>query len=109
LYVSYSDDYDKALASTRCWAGALLPFIFEYPIADPREIEFYGSLVKDKVLAESWLIGTSPEDHIRHLEKFIRLGFTNLHVASSSPDESETIQMYSKSVLPYMRSTYAEQ
>jgi coenzyme F420-dependent glucose-6-phosphate dehydrogenase len=106
VYVSYGENYAEALASVRCWAGTLLPFVFKYPIADPREIESYGRLIGDKQLTEAWLIGTTSEDHIKWVEKYIKLGFRNLHITSSSPDDLKTIEMYGKEVLPYLRSTY---
>ena len=106
VYVSYSDDYDKAVDSVRCWGGTILPFIFKYPIGDPREIERYAKLVGDKPLKDAWMIGTTPEEHIKCIEKYIHLGFTNIHVSSSSPDEIKTINMYAKEVIPYIKSTY---
>ena len=72
----------------------------------PREIEEFGWWVGDKQLAQYWLIGTKPDDHIKHLEKFVKLGFQDIHVQSSSPDEFKTLKMYGKHVLPYIRSTY---
>ena len=107
VYVSYGANYEEALASVRCWAGTILPFVFKYPIADPREIEAYGRLVGDKQLTEAWLIGTTPEEHIKWVEKYIKLGFRNLHITSSSPNDLKTIEMYGKDVLPYLKSTYA--
>lgn len=109
IYVSYDEDYNKALASIRCWAGTALPFVFSYPISDPRQIESYGRLVGNEQLAKSWCIGTSPEQHIKRIEDHIRSGFKNIHISSSSPDEFKTIQMYGKHVLPYLRSNYADQ
>jgi coenzyme F420-dependent glucose-6-phosphate dehydrogenase len=106
VYVSYHEDYDAAFRSVKCWAATLLPFMFKYPIYDPREIESYGKLVSDEALKRAWLIGTSPEDHIRHIEHYIRLGFRNIHVTSSSPDERKTIAMYGRDVIPYLKSTY---
>ncbi len=106
VYVSYSEDYEKALNSVRCWAATILPFMFKYPIYDPREIESYGKLVGDEQLKKSWFIGTSPDEHIKHIERYIHLGFTNIVITSSSPDEIETIKMYERHVLPYLRSTY---
>ncbi len=108
VYVSYDQDYDKALASVRCWAGTALPFVFKYPVSDPREIESYGRLVGNEQLVQSWLIGTTPEQHIKCIEKYIRLGFTNIHVTSSSPEELKTIELYAKQILPYIKSTYAK-
>ncbi|MEM1518513.1 MAG: hypothetical protein QW789_05290, partial [Nitrososphaerota archaeon] len=59
-------------------------------------------------IKKAWMIGTSPDDHIRHIEKYLRLGFRNIHVTSSSPDERKTIAMYGKHVIPYLKSTYRE-
>jgi coenzyme F420-dependent glucose-6-phosphate dehydrogenase len=106
--VSYDENYDKALDSVRFWAGALMPAFFMYGIADPRLIEEHGRLVGDKQLAEHWLIGTKPEDHIKRLEKYIKTGFQHIYVSSSSPDEIKTARMYGMHVLPYIRSTYGE-
>jgi len=106
VYVSYHEDYDAAFRSVKCWAATLLPFMFKYPIYDPREIESYGNLVSNEALKKAWLIGTSPEDHIRHIEHYMKLGFRNIHVTSSSPDERKTIAMYGRDVIPYLKSTY---
>jgi coenzyme F420-dependent glucose-6-phosphate dehydrogenase len=104
--VSYDEDYDKALAKARFWAGDYLPVMFKYDIFDPREIESNGSLVGDEQIAQLRMIGTKPEDHIRCLEKYIKMGFQHIYIQSSSPDEIRTLRMYSKEVLPYIRSTY---
>jgi coenzyme F420-dependent glucose-6-phosphate dehydrogenase len=106
LLVAYDEDYEKALNTARIWAAGILPLMYKCGITDPREIESYGRFVGDKQLCEYWLVGTRPEDHIHQLEKYIRLGFENIHIVSSSPDEIKTIRMYAKHVLPYIRSTY---
>jgi hypothetical protein len=81
--------------------------MYKYEIYDPREIEEYGRYVGDKQIAQHRLIGTKPEDHIKHLEKYIKMGFQHIYIQSSSPDEIRTLKMYAKEVLPYIRSTYA--
>ncbi len=108
LGVSFDDDYDKALAKARSWAGGLLPAMYKHEIYDPREVEEHGSYVGDKQVAQTRLIGTKPEDHIKHLEKYIKRGFQHIYIQSSSPDELRTIRMYAKEVLPYIRTTYAD-
>jgi coenzyme F420-dependent glucose-6-phosphate dehydrogenase len=82
--------------------------MFKYGVTDPREIEQHGWFVGDKQLAQFWLIGTKPEEHIKHLEKYIKMGFEHVHIMSSSPDEIKTLRMYGKHVLPYLRSTYRD-
>jgi len=106
IWVAYDEDYEKALKAARFWAASPLPFVYKYAISAPREIEQYGSLVGDEQFSRYFLIGTRPEDHIKHLERFIKIGFGVIHVLSSSPDEIKTIRMYAKHVLPYIKSTY---
>ena len=108
LNVSYDEDYQRALDSIRCWAGTCFPAVFQYPISDPRVIESYANLVGDKQLAQAVIIGTTPEEHIKGIEKYIKLGFTNIHVGSSSPDETKTLAMYAQHVIPYLKSTYGK-
>ncbi len=107
INVSYAEDYEKAIESIRCWAGTLFPAVFQYPISDPRVIESYANLVGDKQIANATVIGTTPEDHIKAIERYIRLGFRNVHIGSSSPNEQKTIEMYAKHVIPYLKSTYS--
>jgi len=108
IAVAYDEEYDNALETARYWRGALMPVMFTHKIYDTREVEAMGLLVGDKQVAENRLIGTTPEDHIKHLEKFLKMGFNHIYIQSSSPDEIKVIRMYSKHVLPYLSSTYGD-
>jgi coenzyme F420-dependent glucose-6-phosphate dehydrogenase len=108
VWASYDEDYDKALKAARFWAATLLPSMLKYPIYDPREIEADGNFVGNEQIARYRLIGTKPEDHIKHIEKYVKLGFEHVYVLSSGPDEVKTIRMYGKHVLPYLHSTYGK-
>jgi len=100
--VSWAEDHESAMASTRQWKAGLLPNLFEDPIADPRIIEKLGlENVSDKSLEEVYVISTNPEDHIKKIEEAFDTGFNHVCLFSSSPNEEETIEMYSKKVLPY--------
>jgi coenzyme F420-dependent glucose-6-phosphate dehydrogenase len=106
LQMSYDEDYDRAVQSARWWAPTVLPIFFKAPIADPREIEAHGKLVSEEGLLTGWFISNNLEEHIRNIERYIKLGFNNIHLQSSSPDESEFIRTFGKKVLPYLRETY---
>ena len=80
--------------------------MFKFEGIDPREIEEHGWFVGDKQLTQYWLIGSKPEDCIKHLEKYLKMGFDHIHIQSSSPDEIKTVKMCGKEILPYIRSTY---
>lgn len=107
LAVSYDEDCDKALQSCRFWAGALLPVFLKYPVSDPREIEKHGEYVGNEQIAKRWFVASSPEEHLKNIEKYIKLGFTHIVIQSSSPDELKTIRMFGERILPYLRETYA--
>lgn len=109
LQVSYDRDYDKAVASTRWWAPTVLPVFFKVPISDPREIEAHGNLVSEEGLKTAWFISNSVEDHIKNIERYIKLGFTNIHLQNSSWDDSDFIETFGSKVLPYLRETYGKE
>lgn len=94
-------------ASRFKWSTArFCPSMLKYPIYDPREIEADGNFVGNEQIARYRLIGTKPEDHIKHIEEYVKLGFQHVYVLSSGPDEVKTLRMYGKHVLPYLHSTY---
>ena len=108
IHMTYDDDYDKALQSARFFAGVMLPGMFKYAVSDPREIEEHGLMVGDKQVAEAWVVGTDPEIYVKQMERYIKMGFTHLYIATPSPDQIKTLRMYGKHVLPYIRSTYGK-
>lgn len=100
---SYDQDYDRALGSLRFWGGTLLPVFFDLGVSDPRVIESHGQKVSDETYKKAWLIATSPEDVIKAVESYIRIGFTHIVLISSSPSQEKYINMIGESVLPCFR------
>jgi coenzyme F420-dependent glucose-6-phosphate dehydrogenase len=107
LQISYDEDYDKAVQAARWWAPTVLPIFFKAAIADPREIEAHGKLVSAEGLQTGWFISSSVDDHIKNIERYLKLGFSNIHIQSCSQDDSNVIRVFGKKVLPYLRETYA--
>lgn len=106
LKVSYNEDYDKALNACRFWASELLPFIAKQDMHDPREIEKLTEAVRNEAMEQLFIIGNQPEEHIRKLREYVKLGFTHLVIHSLSPDENKFLETYSKHVLPYLKSDW---
>lgn len=77
-----------------------------YPIL--REIEAHGNLISEEGLKTGWFISSNIEDHIKNIERYIKLGFSNIHLQSSSPDEHGFIRTFGRKVLPYLRDAYRE-
>jgi coenzyme F420-dependent glucose-6-phosphate dehydrogenase len=106
LQMAYDEGYDKAVEAARWWAPTVMPIFFKAPISDPREIEAHGKLVSEEGLLTGWFISNSVDDNIKNIERYIKLGFTNIHLQSSSPDEPKFIQTFANKVLPYLRDTH---
>ena len=108
LWVSYDEDYDRALNSAKFWSGTLL-IPEAHNIADPREIEKRAKVkVSSMDFKQSgWIIESDIEKHIRKIEEYIKIGFNTITLMSSSPDQKKFIKIYSEKVLPYLRDTSA--
>lgn len=103
LQVSYDESYDSALKSVRPWAGNIMPIFFNLGVSDPRVIEEHGNFVGDKELAKVWVISTSSEPIIRAIERYIRLGFTGVHITSSSPSQEKFMKLFEKEIRPIFK------
>lgn len=103
LGVGYDKDYSKALKKVRFWAASMFHYMFKYGISDPREIEAMGNLVGDEQVGKGFAIGTKAEDFISRIEKLIKMGFDQIYLQSTSPDEKAFIELCAREILPYVR------
>jgi len=108
LGVAYDRDYTKALKKVRFWAGSMFHFVFKYGVADPRDLEAMGNLVGDEQVAKAFTIGTKSEDFISKIESLIKMGFDQIYLQSTSPDEEAFIHLCAKEILPYVKDAYGK-
>jgi len=107
LDLGYDKDYTRAVKKVRFYAGSMFSVAYKYGIADPREIEEMGTLVGDEQIAQTFAIGTKAEDFISRIEKLINMGFDQVYLVSTSPDEKAFIELCAKEIIPYLKDTYA--
>lgn len=104
--ISYHKDYDEAFKSSGFWRATSLKNAFDLDVSDPRELEEKAKKeVSEEKLKESTIIVTSIEDCIKPIEEYFKAGFTRIYVQSTSPNELEFIEEFSKKVLSYFEST----
>ncbi len=104
--ISYHKDYDEAFKSSGFWRATSLKNAFDLDVSDPRELEEKAKReVSDEKLKESTIIVTSIEDCIKPIEEYFKAVFTRIYVQSTSPNELEFIEEFSKKVLSYFEST----
>ncbi len=98
--VSYDEDYDKALKACRFWATTLIPWPVKTLLGDPVDVESMAKLISEDALKTYFIISNDPEDHLKGVQRFIKAGYTNLIVHSTSPDPVSTAKIYGKNVIP---------
>jgi len=105
LWMTYDkDDPEKALNAARPWAGSIMPVFYKLGVYDPREIEAHGNFVGNEQLAKAWTVGTSAEPFIKVIESYVRLGFDQIHITSSSPSQEKFIDLFKREIIPYFKS-----
>ncbi len=97
---SLDPDYDRALASIRRWGATEIPRIFDAEVYDPRELERMATQVEAAELLKTWEVVTDVEDLFGPLEAYARLGFHELYLHSSSPDEEGVLRELGRGLLP---------
>ena len=100
VIVSYDRDLDKAVEACRPFAGTLSTEVFHNEIIDPREIHVLGNRVDKKVIAEAMLATNSSDKIVSAIEKFHRLDFDMVEVASLSPDQRGFMKLFRDNVMP---------
>ena len=100
--ISYSEDYGKAVSSCEFWRSSLIENVFDLDISDPIKLQEKAKQEKKfKKLKQSIQIVTKIDDLIKPIEEYFKSGFTQVFTHSTSPDEKEFIQKFTKDVLPY--------
>jgi coenzyme F420-dependent glucose-6-phosphate dehydrogenase len=108
LWVSYSEDYDKAVKAARKWKSGLIPDVFNSPICDPRELEKRGDEYSDLELSRVWTVVTHGEELIKKAEDAIAMGFNQIEFHDAGTSEEEFLDVCGKNVLPYLLLRYAK-
>jgi coenzyme F420-dependent glucose-6-phosphate dehydrogenase len=97
---SYDEDKQKALESIGYWKGAMIKAFFEVHFPNPRKIEENGQVVGNDVLDKMALVVSSADEAIKKLEKFVRLGFTDVVLINSSPNRESFLRLVTEEIAP---------
>jgi coenzyme F420-dependent glucose-6-phosphate dehydrogenase len=108
ISVAYDEDEDKIFSTQtqEYWKHTVIPDLMNEPVSDPRVNSEKAKLVDVNTFKTHWIVGTSPDEHIKRLEPFLKMGIDELVILSTSPDEEKFLRVYGKSVLPYLREEF---
>lgn len=105
IVTSYDEDFDKAVEGCRFWNATMVPGIFNAEVYDPREIEKMAESIEREQVIQRRFIVTSEEEAIRKIERYLKLGITEVEFLSTSPDQNKFIEFFGRKVLPYFKSS----
>ena len=100
IVLSYDKDLDTAIEACRPFAGTFSQNVFGNKVVDPREIKKLGDTADRSTIAERMLATDNEEKIISAIEKFKRLGFDTVEVASLSPDQQNFFRFFKEKVMP---------
>jgi coenzyme F420-dependent glucose-6-phosphate dehydrogenase len=104
LNVAYTDDLDGAVEYFRkFWAGSFIPALFDQKIYTPKMSQQNGEVVGPDTIKRMCCISSNPDDHVRYVQQFVDLGFTDLYFHSAGPDQRAFIDGFGRDVLPRLR------
>jgi coenzyme F420-dependent glucose-6-phosphate dehydrogenase len=94
------NDKQKAIESIRFWRGSMIKAFFDVDVHDPRKIEENGQVIGDDTLENMLLVISNGEDAIKKLQKYVKLGFTEIVLTNSSPNRDKLVKLVADEIAP---------
>jgi coenzyme F420-dependent glucose-6-phosphate dehydrogenase len=84
------------------WPNGGMPFP-KQDIRNPEDFAAMAQFVKPEHFANRVLISADPDEHAAHVQRFVDIGFDEIHVHNVGRNQAEFIRFYSDQVLPKLR------
>jgi coenzyme F420-dependent glucose-6-phosphate dehydrogenase len=94
------DDKQKAIESIRFWKGSMIKAFFDVDVHDPRKIEENGQVIGDDTLENMLLVVSNGQDAIKKLQKYAKIGFTEIVLINSSPHRDKLVKLVAEEIAP---------
>jgi coenzyme F420-dependent glucose-6-phosphate dehydrogenase len=80
----------------------MIEVFFDVDVHDPKKIEQNGQVIGDDTLENMLLVTTNGKDGIEKLQKYVKLGFTEIVLTNSSPDRDKLVKLVADEIaLPF--------
>lgn len=107
MKVSFDPDLETAREDTRFWGALALTPEQKIEMEDPKELETLADALPVEVTARRWIVSSDPDEHVDKIAQYIDLGFNHLVFHGASPDQERFVRLYSRDILPRLRSRYS--
>lgn len=76
----------------------MIKAFFDVDVHDPRKIEENGQVIGDDALENMLLVITNSGDGIEKLQRYVKLGFTEIVLTNSSPDRGKLVNLVAEEI-----------
>lgn len=99
--VCWAESDEKARSTAaEWWPNSALPGQLTQELPTPRHFEEATSALSEEDVADSYVCSSDPDDHIASIEAYVEVGFDNVYVHQTGPDQEGFIDVYEREVLP---------
>jgi len=103
IHVSWADTHAVAEANAmREWPNGGMPFP-KQDLRHPEDFANIAKLVRPEHFTDRVLISADLEEHAAHMQKFVDMGFDEIHLHNVGRNQAEFIAAFGEKVLPQLR------
>ncbi|HEY8600798.1 MAG TPA: TIGR03557 family F420-dependent LLM class oxidoreductase [Thermomicrobiales bacterium] len=100
LHVSWAETMEEATENAvKGWPNGGMNFP-KADIRNPEDFEAMGKLVRPENYKNRVLISPDLDEHAAHIKKYADMGFNEIYVHNTGPNQEEFIRAYGKHVVP---------
>ncbi|GIF39831.1 TIGR03557 family F420-dependent LLM class oxidoreductase [Actinoplanes xinjiangensis] len=82
------------------WPNAGVPGELSQVLPSPKHFEQASQLVTQEMVAEAFVCGNDPEQHLEMIRKYADAGFDEVYVANTGPHYQGLFDLYAREILP---------
>ena len=105
IKVSYDTDAETALRNCDWWAALALTPEEKTGVEDPIEMERLADAAIDRAHTR-FIVSTDPDEVVEKIAPYVELGFSELVFHAPGPDQARFLELFSRDVLPRLRSRF---
>jgi G6PDH family F420-dependent oxidoreductase len=82
------------------WPNSAVPGELSQILPTPKHFEQASQLATEEKVAEAFVCGNDPEQHLEMIDKYAQAGFDEVYVANTGPHYEGLFDLYASAVLP---------
>lgn len=103
LHMSWAETYEEALQSAMTeWPNGGMPFP-KQDIRSPEDFAEIARLVRPESFKNRMLISPDLDEHRAYIQRFVDLGFDEIHVHNVGRNQEQFIKVFGEQVIPKLR------